>query len=110
MRVEEHLSGKSAIHEHISSCKDCHSSSISTVYAIYQANTDFDAKIKEALYIKNMHQNYAILHKYITVVLNFFLYLLKQCIVLIMSNSIRYFFITVLDVDKLRCKHLKRKM
>ena len=34
----------------------------------------------------------------------------KACIVIIKSNSISYFFITVLDVDKLRCKHLKRKM
>ena len=35
MRVQEHLSGKSgtsAIHEHISSCKGCHSCSISNLY------------------------------------------------------------------------------
>ena len=51
VKVQKHLSGKSAIHEHISSCKDCHSYSISDFYTIYQANTDFEAKIKEALYI-----------------------------------------------------------
>ena len=54
VRVQEHLSGesgKSAIHEHLSSCKDCHSCSISNFYAISLANTDFEAKIKEALYI-----------------------------------------------------------
>ena len=45
VKVEEHLSGKSrksAIHEHISSCKDCNSCSISNFYTISQANTDFD--------------------------------------------------------------------
>ena len=41
--VQEHLSGKSAIHEHISSCKDCHSYSINNVYTISQADTDFGA-------------------------------------------------------------------
>ena len=54
VKVQEHLSGKSgksAIHEHISSCKDCHSCSISIFYIISQANSDFGAKIKEALYI-----------------------------------------------------------
>ena len=54
MRVQEHLSGKSrksAIHEHISSCKDCHSCSINSFYILSQANTDFDANINEALYI-----------------------------------------------------------
>ena len=44
MRVQEHLSGKSAIHEHISSCKDSHSCSISNFYTLVQANTDFEAK------------------------------------------------------------------
>ena len=48
VRVQEHLSGKSAIHEHISSCKDCHSCYISNIYIISQANTDFEAEIKEA--------------------------------------------------------------
>ena len=50
-RQKEHLSGKSAIHEHNSSCKDCHSCSISNFYTISQANTDFEARIKEAKYI-----------------------------------------------------------
>ena len=60
MRVQEHLSGKSgksSIHEHISSCKDRHSSSISNFYTLAKANTDFEAKIKEALYMKNIHQD-----------------------------------------------------
>ena len=57
MRVQEHLSGKSAIHEHISSCKDCHSYSISNFHIISQDDTDFEGKIKQALYIKNTHQN-----------------------------------------------------
>ena len=55
VKVQVHLSGKSgisAIHEHISSCKDCHSCTISNFYIISQANTDFEAKIKEALCIK----------------------------------------------------------
>ena len=45
VRVQEHLSGKSgkcAIHEHISSCKDCHSCSISNFYTSAHANTDFE--------------------------------------------------------------------
>ena len=46
---------KSAIHEHISSCKD--SCSISNFYTLAQAGTRFEAKIKEALYIKNIDQN-----------------------------------------------------
>ena len=51
VRVQEHLSGKSAIREHISSCKGCHSYSISNIQNVSQANTDFEAEIKEALYI-----------------------------------------------------------
>ena len=54
IRVQKHLSwklGKTAIHEHISSCKDCHSCSISNFHTLAQANTEFEAKIKEALYI-----------------------------------------------------------
>ena len=54
VRLQEHLPGKSeksAIRDHISSCKDSHSCSISNCYAISQANPDFEAKIKEALYI-----------------------------------------------------------
>ena len=54
IKFQEHLSeksGKSAIHDHISSCKDCHSCSIGKFYIMSQGNTDFDAKIKEALYI-----------------------------------------------------------
>ena len=51
VRVQEHLSEKSPIDTHTSSCKDCHSYSISNFYALALANTDFDAKIKEALYI-----------------------------------------------------------
>ena len=50
VRVQEHLSGKSgksAIHEHISSCKGCHSCSISNFYTLAQANTDFETKIKD---------------------------------------------------------------
>ena len=54
IRVEEHFSEKSeksAIHEHISSCKDCHSFSILNFFTLAQADTDFEAKIREALYI-----------------------------------------------------------
>ena len=54
VKVQEHLSGKSgisAIHVHIGSCKGCHSYSISIFYTISQANTVFEAEIKEALYI-----------------------------------------------------------
>ena len=57
MRVQEHLSGragKSSIHEHISSCKVCHSCSISNFHTLALANTDFEAKITEALYVKNI--------------------------------------------------------
>ena len=38
---------------------------------------------------------------------SFLLSIFKACIVSIIWNRIRYFFI---DVSKLRCKHLKRKM
>ena len=51
VKVQEHLPGKSVIHEHISSCKDCQSFSISNFYIISQVNSDFEAEIKEALYI-----------------------------------------------------------
>ena len=60
MRVQEHLSGtsgESAIHQNISSCKDCHSCSISNFFTLAQADVDFEDKIKETLYKKNMHQN-----------------------------------------------------
>ena len=50
--VQEHFSGRSSIREHISSCKDCHSRSISNCYTLAQANMDFEAKIREALYMK----------------------------------------------------------
>ena len=50
-------SGKPGIHEHLSTCKDYHSSSISNFYTLAQANTDFVAKIKESFDIKNIHQN-----------------------------------------------------
>ena len=51
VRVQEHLSGKSAIREHISSCKDRHSCSIGNFCIKSQVNTDFEAEIKEGLYI-----------------------------------------------------------
>ena len=54
VRVQVHLSGKSgrsAIHAHISSCKGCHSCSISNIYTLAQANTDLEVNIKEAIYI-----------------------------------------------------------
>ena len=54
VRVQENhsgTSGKSAIHGHISSCKDCHSCSISNFYTLAQAKMDFEAKTKEALHI-----------------------------------------------------------
>ena len=111
MRVQEHLSGKSgkpAIHEHTSSCKDCHPCSISNFYIISQANTDFEAK-KEDLYTKKTYTKI----KQPNISLGFFIFVkdfFKACIVFIKSNYICYFFITVLDVNKLRCKHLKRKM
>ena len=60
MRVQEHLSGnsgKSAIHEHFCSCRDCHSCSIRNFYTLAQANTDFEVKMKEALHIESIHQN-----------------------------------------------------
>ena len=73
VRVQEHLSGKSAIHDHISSCKDCHSYSISNCCTISQDNTDFEAKIKEASYIKNIHQiNDQIYHCGYSFLLNIF--------------------------------------
>ena len=61
VRVQGHLSGqsgKSSVHEHITSCKDCHSCSIRNIHTLAHANTDFEAKIKERLYVyKNIHQN-----------------------------------------------------
>ena len=60
VRVEEHLSGKSgkfAIHEHVSSCKDCHSCYINNIYTLAQANTDFEAKVKRSsIYKKYRHK------------------------------------------------------
>ena len=55
VKVQENLSGKSAIYEHISSCKDCHSCCISNLYTSAQANTDFEAKMKETLYIYKLY-------------------------------------------------------
>ena len=61
VRIQEHhsvKSGKPTIHENVSSCKGCHSCSISNFYYLAQANTDFEGKIKEDLYIYiNIHQN-----------------------------------------------------
>ena len=60
MRVQEHLSGKlrkPAVHEHISSCMDCNSCFINNFKALTQANTDFEAELKEALCIKNIDHN-----------------------------------------------------
>ena len=57
MRVQEHLSGTSgtsAIHQNISSCKDCHSCSISNFFTLAQADVDFEDEIKEASCMK-MH-------------------------------------------------------
>ena len=82
--------------------------SISNFVTISQANTDFEAKIREALYIKiytrikppNISLWFFIFVEY------FFrhaLYLFNQILFVI-------FFITVLDVSNLRCKHLKRKL
>ena len=71
MRIQEHLSvksEKSAIQEHIRSCKDCHTCSISNFYALAQANTDYEAKIKEALYVKiysKINQPKLYMHKHI---------------------------------------------
>ena len=49
IKVQEHLSGKSgksAIHEHISSCKDCYSCYISNFYTLAQSNTDIISSFK----------------------------------------------------------------
>ena len=118
MRVQEHLSGKSgksAIHDHISSCKDCHSCSISNFYTLSQANTDFEAKIKEALHIKI----YTII-KQPNISLWFFIlvkYFIKTCIVFIKSIFIRYFFrllflmLTSYDLNTLgRCDYLRKRL
>ena len=58
--VQEHLSVKSvkyAFHEYIYSCMDCHSCSLTNFYNFAHTNKDFEAKIKEALYIKYIDQN-----------------------------------------------------
>ena len=55
--------------EHISSCKDCYSSSINNSYILTGANTDFEAKIKKALYVKNISHDQTT--KYIIVVIHF---------------------------------------
>ena len=36
LRVQEHLSGKPAAHEHISSCKDCHTCSANTILSSFK--------------------------------------------------------------------------
>ena len=54
IQVQYHISdksGKSAIHDRINSCKECHSCSISNFCIISHANTHFETKVKEALYI-----------------------------------------------------------
>ena len=113
MRVREHLSGKSgisAINEHISSCKDCHSYSISNFNTLAQANTDFEVKIKEALHMKKHkpklnNQIYLCGSSFLlNILLNkLLLYLLKEI-------SFHIFKHIVLGVTKLRRKHLKRNM
>ena len=56
VKVQEHLSGKFAIHEHISPYKDCHSGSINKFCTLAHTNTDFKGKIKEAMYIRTLTQ------------------------------------------------------
>ena len=51
-RVREHLSGNSAIFEHISSCNACNHSTIENFHILSHGSNDFDNKVKEALYIK----------------------------------------------------------
>ena len=55
-------SGKSAIHEHISSYKNGHTYSIINFYALALANTDFDAILKEALYIPELNKHIMVHH------------------------------------------------
>lgn len=53
-RVKEHLSDKSAIYEHITHCIDCRTANITNFSVIDSGYTDFEIKIKEALYIKKL--------------------------------------------------------
>ena len=55
-RDEEHLSGNSVNHEHISSCKKSHSYPIINFNCLAQVNADFSAKMKDALSINVIHQ------------------------------------------------------
>ena len=65
IRVREHLSGNSAIREHISSCNACNHSAIENFNILSHGSNDFDNKVKEALYIrkqrpllnKHLHQH-----------------------------------------------------
>ena len=50
--VMEHLSGNSAIFQHISSCDACNHSTIENFHILSHGNNDFDNKVNEALYIK----------------------------------------------------------
>ena len=51
-RVREHLSGNSAIVQHISSCNSCDHSTIMNFHILFNGSNDFDNKVKVALYIK----------------------------------------------------------
>ena len=51
-RVKEHLSGNSAIFEHISSCNASNHSTIENFRILSHDTNDFNNEVKEALYIK----------------------------------------------------------
>ena len=46
--VREHLSGNSAILQHISSCNACNHSTIENFHILSHGSIDFDSKVKEA--------------------------------------------------------------
>ena len=59
--VREHLSGNSAIYEHMSSCNECNHRTIKNFNILSHGNNDFDSK-KEALYITKLKP---LLNKYL---------------------------------------------
>jgi len=52
IRTKEHFTGESAIYDHISQCELGRNSTIDNFRVLNSGNSDFEIKIKEALYIK----------------------------------------------------------
>lgn len=74
IRKKEHFQGNSAIFEHISVCESCKFCNLKNFKILNTGRTDFELKIKEALYIKMLKPtlNNQLIHKGSEIFLNVF--------------------------------------